>query len=117
MPPQLGAGLPLLGADDDEDDELAGETRLFRKSERPFADDVASADATNIATSLRRDGGVLRTLATITDATVNLPQITAAASKNLQPTKPLDDVVFVDGRALREEAQRVKVEKAKEAAK
>lgn len=70
-----------------------------------------------LVASLRRDGGVLRTLATITDATVNLPQITAAASKNLQPTKPLDDVVFVDGRALREEAQRVKEQAQRDSAK
>lgn len=40
----LGSGLPRLGADDDDDD-FAGKTSLFRKSERPFADEVAAAAA------------------------------------------------------------------------
>lgn len=54
-PDQLGAGLPTLGGADDDDD-FAGETRLFRKSERPFADDVASADAD--ASVVREDDDV-----------------------------------------------------------
>lgn len=52
----LGAGLPRLGADDD-DDELSGETKLFRKSERPFADEPSGVtDAPARTAEAARDG-------------------------------------------------------------
>jgi hypothetical protein len=41
----LGAGLPRLGSDEDDDDDFAGQTKLFRKSERPFAEDVERVEA------------------------------------------------------------------------
>lgn len=52
----LGAGLPRLGADDDEDDELSGATKLFRKSERPFADEPSGVtDASSRIAEAARD--------------------------------------------------------------
>lgn len=51
---RLGAGLPRIGAEEDDDD-LGGETRLFRQNERPFADEPSGVSERAPAPTPRPD--------------------------------------------------------------